>query len=302
VSAVRDATSQDTPASFSEALRQAIAERGVSLEWLRSRLADLGTPLSVATLSYWRSGRSEPEHVTSLEALATLEELLYLPTGYLRSRLRPSRRPGPTGGTKSLAELMGGSPAVRHTLEQLGYDPDEAESMVETSTQVTFDVDEQGRGRSAVSRSVWKAVRDGALGQPFVFRMRGMGDAVPEFIARKGCSIGKTHNDIDAGLFGVEVLLERPLMTGETAISEHQVLVPADAEPQTFYEVYVTRRLTEAVLWVRFDRDRVPVHCEAYTEDLRSRSHQVLRLHGTTSAHHVVRNFGPGKLGIRWRW
>jgi hypothetical protein len=293
---------QGTPASFADALRQAIEDRGVSLEWLRGRLADLGTPVSAATLSYWRSGRSQPEHQTSLDALATLEEVLYLPAGHLRSRLRPSRRPGPTGGTRSLAALMGGSPAVRHGLEQLGYDPDEPESMVETSTHVTFDLDQEGRGRSAVSRSVWKALRDGAHGLPFVFRLRGTRDSVPEFVARKGCSIGKTHSDTVAGIFGVELLLERPLMTGETAISEHQVLVPADAEPQTFYEVYVTRRLTEAVLWVRFDPDRVPAYCEAYADDLRSQSHQVLRLHGTTSAHHVVRNFGPGKIGIRWRW
>ena len=76
----------------------AIAERGVSLEYLRGRLQDLGTPLSVATLSYWRSGRSQPEHQTSLEALTTLEELLYLPAGHLRSRLRPSKRSGPFRG------------------------------------------------------------------------------------------------------------------------------------------------------------------------------------------------------------
>ena len=280
----------------------AIAERGVSLEWLRGRLTDLGTPLSVATLSYWRSGRSQPEHQTSLEALATLEELLFLPTGHLRSRLRPSRRSGPFRGSKSLADIMGGSVAVRRALEQLGYDPDDTESLVETSTQVTFTVDDEGRGRSAVSRSVWKAVRDGAHGQPFVFRMEATGSAVPEFVALQGCAMGKTYADLDAGVFGVELLLERPLVTGETAITEHQVLVPVDADPDPFYEVYVTRRLSEVVLWIQFDRDRVPGHCEAYTEDPRSLNRQVLSLRGSTSAHHVVRNFGPGKVGIRWRW
>ena len=280
----------------------AIAERGVSLEYLRGRLQDLGTPLSVATLSYWRSGRSQPEHQTSLEALTTLEELLYLPAGHLRSRLRPSKRSGPFRGSKSLASLMGGSEAVRRALEQLGYDPDATESLVETSVQVTFDVDDQGRGRSAVSRSVWKAVRDGAAGQPFVFTMDSESSAVPEFVALKGCSIGKTYTDVEQGVFGVEVLLERPLATGETAITEHQVLVPLDAHPDPFYEIYLTRRLSEAVLWIRFDGDKVPVHCEAYTEDPRTLDRQVLPLRGTTSAHHVVRNFGPGKLGIRWQW
>jgi len=299
---VGEATSQGTPAPFSDALRSAIAERGVSLEWLRGRLTDLGTPLSVATLSYWRSGRSQPEHQTSLEALSTLEELLFLPTGHLRSRLRPSKRSGPFRGSKSLAEIMGGSTAVRHALEQLGYDPEDAESMVESSTQVTFTVDGDGFGRSAITRSVWKAVRDGAQGQPFVFQMEAGRSTVPEFVALRGCAMGKTHIDLAAGVFGVELLLERPLVTGETAITEHQVLVPVGAEPDPFYEVYVTRRLSEVVLWIQFDPDRMPAHCEAYTEDPRSLGRQVLTLRGSTSAHHVVRNFGPGKVGIRWRW
>jgi len=299
---MRDATSQGTPASFPDALRAAIAERGVSLEWLHGRLADLGTPLSVATLSYWRSGRRQPEHQTSLDALGTLEELLYLPTGHLRSRLRPSRRPGPTRGTRSRGELMGGSAAVRHALEQLGYDPDDHESMVETSTQVTLDVDEEGRGRSSVTRSVWKALRDGAQGQPFVYRMATSARTVPEFQAVSGCSIGKSHSDLDAGTFATEVLLERPLLTGETAISEHRVLVPTDASQDTFFELDLTRRLSEAMLWIRFDPARVPSQCEAYTADARKVDVQILSLRGSTSAHHVVRNFGPGKVGIHWRW
>jgi len=297
-----DATSRGAPVSFPDALRAGIAERGVSLDWLHGRLVDLGTPVSVATLSYWRSGRSQPEHQTSLDALATLEELLFLPAGHLRSRLRPSRRPGPSRGTKSLGELMGGSAAVRRALEQLDYDPDGSASMVETSTQVAFDVDGEGRGRSAVTRSVWKALRNGAQGQPFVFRLSHKSDAVPEFRAISGCSVDKSHADLDTGTFAIEVLLERPLTTGETAITEHQVLVPAEARPDTFYELYLTRRMSEAVLWIRFDPARVPAHCEAYTENGRTPGLTTLRIQGSTSAHHVVRNFGPGKVGIRWRW
>lgn len=299
---MRDATSQGTPAPFPDALRVAISQRGVSLEWLRGKLTELGTPVSVATLSYWRSGRSQPEHQTSLDALGTLEELLYLPTGHLRSRLRPSRRPGPRRGSKSLGELMGGSESVRQALRALDYDPDDYESMVETSTQVTLDVDARGRGRSAVTRSVWKALRDGAQGQPFVFRMEEDSGSVPDFRAISGCSIGKSHVDLDTGTFATEVLLERPLTTGETAISEHEVVVPVDATPDTFFEIHLTRRVSQAMLWIRFDADRLPVHCQAYTEDARTRDSQVLSLRGSTSAHHVVRNVGPGKIGIHWRW
>ena len=231
-----DVTSQVSPASFSDALRQAIKNRGVSLEYLRGRLSDLGTPLSVATLSYWRSGRSQPEHQTSLDALASLEEILLLPEGHLRSRLLPSRRPGPRGGRMSLADVMGGD-AVRDTLVQLGFDPDASEALVETSTQVTVELDAEGRARSSVSRSVWKAVRDDASGTPIVLRVDGAGSTVPEFVARKGCTLGKTHMDVGAGVYGVELLLERPLHTGETAITELEIQIPHDAVADPFFEL-----------------------------------------------------------------
>jgi hypothetical protein len=296
-----DVTSQETPASFSEALRVAIKNRGVSLEYLRGRLSDLGTPLSVATLSYWRSGRSQPEHQTSLEALTSLEEILHLPDGHLRSRLRPSRRPGPIGGRMSLADVMGGD-AVRETLVQLGFDPDASEALVETSTQVTVEIEADGRARSSVSRSVWKAVRDDARGTPIVLRIDGPGAAVPEFLARKGCRLGKTHTDVGAGVYGVELLLERPLHAGETAITELEIQIPQDAAADPFFELYLTRRLSEAMLWVHFDANRVPAHCEAYLEDPRHLGVQVRATMGTTSAHHVARNVGPGRLGIRWDW
>ncbi len=296
-----DLTSQVSPASFSDALRQAIKNRGVSLEYLRGRLSDLGTPLSVATLSYWRSGRSQPEHQTSLDALASLEEILLLPEGHLRSRLLPSRRPGPRGGRMSLADVMGGD-AVRDTLVQLGFDPDASEALVETSTQVTVELDEEGRARSSVSRCVWKAVRDDASGTPIVLRVEGAGSTVPEFVARKGCTLGKTHMDVGAGVYGVELLLERPLHTGETAITELEIQIPHDAEADPFFELYLTRRVSEAMLWVHFDAAKVPARCEAYLEDPRHRGTQVRATMGTTSAHHVARNVGPGRLGIRWDW
>jgi hypothetical protein len=296
-----DLKSQVTPASFADALRQAIERRGVSLEHLRGRLNDLGTPLSVATLSYWRSGRSQPEHQTSLDALASLEEILNLPVGHLRSRLRPSRRPGPRGGRMSLADVMGGD-AVRETLVMLGFDPDASEALVETSMQVTVEIDDEGRARSSVSRCVRKATRDDAHATPLILRTDGPGAQIPDFVARKGCAIGKTHMDVGAGVYGVELLLERPLHAGETAITEVEIQLPDDADPDPFFELYLTRRLSEAMLWIHFEEGHVPTHCQAYLDDPRHRDQQVRATMGTTSAHHVARNVGPGTLGIRWDW
>jgi hypothetical protein len=293
---------QGGPASFSEALSAAVAERGVSLEWLRSRLADLGTPLSVATLSYWRSGRRQPEHQTSLHAIETLEEVLYLPAGHLTSRLGPSRRRGPRARPLTLAERMSATPGTRAVLERLGYDPDSRESLHETSTQVVLDVDMEGRGRSVVTRSVFEALSDGARALPEIFELDQPGGPPPEFRAVSGCAIGATHLDPEAGTFGYEIVLERPLRAGETAIAEHEVVIPVEAPVGTFFEIAIGRRVREAVLWVRFDPRRVPALCEAYTEDTAIPETKVLSVSGTTSVHHIVRNAGPGTLGIRWHW
>jgi hypothetical protein len=46
---------------FAEVLREAIRARGLGLERIRERLLAHGVSVSMATLSYWQSGRSRPE-------------------------------------------------------------------------------------------------------------------------------------------------------------------------------------------------------------------------------------------------
>ncbi|MFC7614747.1 hypothetical protein ACFQV2_15660 [Actinokineospora soli] len=82
----------EQPPPFATALREAIAAAGVTLDRLAAELRGRGTPVSLATLSYWCSGRSRPERAGSLAALAELEGLLGLPANGLR-RLLPERRP-----------------------------------------------------------------------------------------------------------------------------------------------------------------------------------------------------------------
>jgi len=122
---------------FAEALRAAIEKRGVTLQWLHDRLRGLGRPVSVATLSYWRSGRSRPEHQTSLDALELLEELLRLPPGHLESRLGPPRRGRPIGPNSPLAQI---DPRLRDALASIGY-PEDFTGVREVSAHLTFDVD-----------------------------------------------------------------------------------------------------------------------------------------------------------------
>src|SRR5882757_3401659 len=67
---------------FAVVLRAAIRARGQ------------GISVSLATLSYWQSGRSRPERRDSLAAVELLESVLELPEGRLSASLGPPRRRG----------------------------------------------------------------------------------------------------------------------------------------------------------------------------------------------------------------
>ena len=77
---------------FAETLRAAIAARGLSLDRIREHLARRGVSLSLATLSYWQTGRSLPERRASLAAVRHLEDVLALEAGTLSELLGPALR------------------------------------------------------------------------------------------------------------------------------------------------------------------------------------------------------------------
>ncbi|MBC9956874.1 hypothetical protein [Yimella sp. cx-51] len=95
--------------------------------------------------------------------------------------------------------------------------------------------------------------------------------------------------------------LHRPLMVGEMAVVEYELSVP-DARGLDHYGQYLLRRVSEALVWVRFHPDAAPPHCEVF-QDAGS-GEQVTRVHlaGTHEAHHRLSGFGPGFVGVRWSW
>ena len=81
----------DAFGSFADALRSAIDHRGLALERVRDHLAQRGVCVSVATLSYWQSGRSQPGRKASLAAIPHLEHVLGLDPGTLLHTLPATR-------------------------------------------------------------------------------------------------------------------------------------------------------------------------------------------------------------------
>jgi hypothetical protein len=286
-------------AGFPEAFADALSRRGVSLAWLHHRLVERGHPVSPAALSYWRSGRSQPERGTSRDALAEIEHLLHVPTGALLSRLGPSRRPGPRPAEQTLRDLFAENPGMERALGELDFDG-LYDELVEQVRHLVMDVDADGCVSRIQVRAVMQARRDGSRRTPLVMTLDEPG-SIPRFEPVAGCALGRRAVDEESGVYAAELFLERELAKGETSPYE-LVIEPADAVVETWVDHYAARRLTELLVWVRFDPRRVPREVERYTVDAGREHREPLGLGDGTSAHALARGFGPGVLGLRWTW
>jgi hypothetical protein len=145
-----------------------------------------------------------------------------------------------------------------------------------------------------------QARRDGARRTPLIVTTDEQG-RLPSFVPVAGCSVGRTAMDLDTGVYAVELVLDRSLAKNEHHPYELTIeLADPDQEPSVDH--YAARRLTELLIWVRFHRDRLPAHVERYTIVGDDEETEKLDLGEGTSAHVLVRGFGPGIVGVRWGW
>jgi hypothetical protein len=285
--------------TFPEAFAEALTQRRVSLSWLHQRLVERGHPVSPAALSYWRSGRSQPERGTSRDALGEIERLLRIAPGALTSKLGPSRRPGPRPGEKGVREIFADAPGVQEVLESLGFEG-LYDELAEQLRHITVDVDAAGNATTVLVRAIMQARRDGARRMPLIVTLDDAGRA-PRFVPVAGCSLGRQRTDLASGVFATELLVERPLARRETCLFELRVELP-ELSRDTWFDHYCARRISELLVWVRFDPSRRPARVERYTRIDDAEESEVVPLGDGTGAHALARGFGPGLLGIRWEW
>jgi hypothetical protein len=285
--------------AFPEAFADALRRRGVTLAWLHTRLTERGHPVSPAALSYWRSGRSQPERGTSRDALVEIERLLRVAPGELTGRLGPSRRPGPRPGEKSVRELFADTPGVQAALADLGFTGLNDE-LLEVVRHLTVDVDATGHATCVQVRAVVQARHDGARRTPLIVTLDEAGRA-PRFAPTAGCSLGRRRTDLETGVFSAELLIERALARDETSVYELRVELPSPSAEVQFAH-YAVRRMGELLVWVRFSPPRIPAYVERYMQVDGIEQTEEIVLGGGTGAHALARGFGPGILGVRWTW
>lgn len=283
--------------AFAAALRAAISERGITLARLRSQLVDDGNPISMATLSYWRSGDRQPEGATSLSVVEGIEDRLGLDRGHLGALLLPSARLGPIAPPRLPFDEEREQRETEETLAALGAAPQEA--LRDLSTHMVVTVGADGAVERVVMRSVVQATR-GAIAEIPLIDVAPVETAAMSIISDvAGGRIVREHLHPGGLVSGVVLALDDPISTGGTTVFEFAETFPPGYPARQSAWHATSRPARETLIWVRFHPDAEPTWCEEYveSEDEYVSSMRAVR-HGAV---HLVRHgFGPGILGLRW--
>lgn len=290
--------------AFADALRVAIQTRGLGLERIQERLRTRGHPVSVATLSYWQTGRSQPERRDSLVALEDLEEVLEVPTGSLSALLGPPR---PRGrwlrrvDTPGIGALWPHPGDVEAAAQEVDTRWDERLSRLSQHDRIVIDA---GRGeQSSYSRQVLRADADGPDRWVVILHLDEHDRPLPLVRPLRHCRLGRTVHRPELGLLVAELLFDRPLLRGETIITEHELVNVRPLPPATNYERKFRFPVREFVLEVCFDPAAVPARCVQYSQlEGREEVTADAAVDDVCSVHGVALDFGPGRYGFRWEW
>lgn len=288
---------------FATVLRAAIRARGLGLERIQDRLRAQGISVSLATLSYWQSGRSRPERRDSLAAVELLESVLEVPPGTLSASLGPPRRRGRWLSTvpepPEVAAFWPRPDPVEDAVGEVDIKWDDRLTRISQHDQVLVGPD--GGEHSYHSRQVLRAEADGPDRWVVIMHLDEHDRPLPAIHPLRHCHLGRTVRRPADGLLVAELLFDRALRKGETVITEHRLVNSVPYPPATNYERKFRLPVREFVLEVCFDPARLPVNCVRYSQ-LDGADALAVGVDPGPSVHGVALNFGPGRYGFRWDW
>lgn len=287
----------DETGSFASELRNAIAERGVTLTWLHQRLHERGNPVAMATLSYWRSGARQPEAATSLAAVEDIEFLLGKQRGELTALVHPLPRIGPTPHTRIPYDEESIVRAIEETIQTLGSTPQSG--LRDLSTLAVGHVDANGDLATVTLRSLVQATEATMYSIPLFDVPEAPVAATRVITSVIGGRFAPTYHH-PAGSITCDLLeLTEPVAAGDTALFEFTETVPP-VRPDCRNLTHSTSRASkQTMLWVHFHPDAIPDWCEEFTDTASGEASQ-WRAVSTDSVHAYRFGFGPGTLGLRW--
>lgn len=287
----------DRPTAFAEALRAAVSERGISLARLRQQLADDGNAVSMATLSYWRSGDRQPEGAQSLAIVEGLEDRLRLRRGHLSALLGRPARIGRVPPPRLPFDEERENRDTGETLAALRSSPQE--SLRDLSTQMTVQVGADGAVASIVMRSLVQATHGVITELPLIDVAPEETEVLSVISDVVGGRVDREYLHPGHLLSGVVIALDEPITVGDTTLIEFTETFPHGYPARQSAWHATSRPARETLIWVRFDADALPSWCEEYVET-EDGYECVMRSVRSGSVHVTRHGFGPGVLGIRW--
>ncbi|GAA1979625.1 hypothetical protein [Kitasatospora viridis] len=274
---------------FHAALSRAICAKGLSLDRIRDRLAELGLPVAVSTLSNWQRGATRPHRPRSLAAVARLDAILGLPPGTLLGHLG---EPGPRGRARP-API--GTP--RQAVSRLRAGLDQSDDPGFDVLAVRIDAAIRADGLRQEIRTTIRARRAGLDRR--VVMCHTQSGAMARITAGRHCTAGRTAVDEEASLAAVELLFP-PLGKGETYCLEHRTETGA-ADDYCGHWLFNAGAAFEAT--IRFAPEVPVARLHRIWRTDRSRPHKdlgQLRLLDNRVAHLLVADTAPGFHGVRW--
>ncbi|WP_431075078.1 hypothetical protein [Microbacterium phyllosphaerae] len=285
---------------FAASFRDAINARGLTLARLHEQLRARGNSVSMATLSYWRSGARRPEGAQSMAALSDIEQLLHLEPGSLTALLGTTNRTGPLGPNQFPLDEQELEQAVKEAFAALGAEyPDTSR---ELTTHSVTDVDADGNVSYSITRSIVQSTVGTVASIPFLEMTPGVSTPAPIINAVAGGRIAARYSHPNGEVHGVLFELDVPLTAPSTSMVEWSVEYPPGYPPQRETGHAVARQCRELLVWTRFHPDALPDRIEERAETPTGTKTTQLSLEGRNSVHQVRRAFGPGLLGVSWTY
>lgn len=294
-----------TGSSFAETLRIAVAAKGLGLDRLSERLAQRGTGVSVATLSYWRSGRSLPGRRVSFETLSHLEDVLDLAPGVLANLVpRRSQDPRAVDPSRTIAESLGDGVEVPQSIAELDARIRRQLETVSEHAIVTIGSDRTQQART--TRRIVRALSDGVDRMLVADQVEDASAPPPRIEPVAHCSLGR-RQWLEASSFVItELLFDRRLAKGDMMLLEYRMVYGPPFPADTFHEEHKQTPLREFVLEVAFDPAAIPLRCEWYESSAlhpyRPQRVVPMSLSTTNSVVVVRQDLPPSEFGLRWFW
>ncbi|MFD9941236.1 hypothetical protein ACFWYW_44600 [Nonomuraea sp. NPDC059023] len=294
---------------FSAALRLAVQESGLSLDRLQHHLREQGLSVSRTALSYWQSGRTQPERADSIRAVHVLEEVLAVPADSLVGLLGPPRPRGRWIGQQAAAarrpdQSWARPEGLRRVLAQVEATPDDLSQLVRLRHSMLVQLDAHRQIRTITEQVVVRA-RAAQVGRDLMVHRYYMAGAQGPVVERaRGWRPGRIRSDHETGFEVHEMILDRVLPEGGMAVMEYTLAFPpGHLDPYASFRVEPGMR--ELTMEVEFDRAARPAKCRACFQPSIDRPRPTgdeLWIGGTLVAAHIVFDPEPGIHSVIWEW